>query len=172
MLVASIEAAPLRLWAQRSVSDLTSLGFPVGASPGFGQPAHDPSVGGGSAVLTAEPESCNCSFSPSGSELAFSSSPPPSISYTRRAVSWLVRQHIKICRRCGIEKLLGFGPRWPPLTLNLWCHVAAPHSSPLKKSLQADKSSFSDTYVCVFVLYQSTRGPKDDKWVLSGRRQS
>lgn len=45
MLVAGIETAPLRMWAQRSVSDLTSLGFPVCASPGFRQPAHDPSVG-------------------------------------------------------------------------------------------------------------------------------
>lgn len=66
----------------------------------------------------------------------------------------------------------GLGPRWPPLTPNLWCHVVAPHSWPLKKSLQAHKSSFSDAYVCVFVLYQSTRGPKDDKWLLSGQRQS
>lgn len=63
-------------------------------------------------------------------------------------------------------------PCGSPLTLILWRYVVAPHSTSLKKSLQADKSSFSDAYVCVFVLYQSTRGPKDDKWVLSGRRQS
>lgn len=87
---------------------------------------------------------------------------------TRRAVSWLVLIYVEDV----VLRSWGLVPHWPPLTLNLWCHVVAPHSSPLKKSLQADKSSFSDAYVCVFVLYQSTRGPKDDKWALSGWRQS
>lgn len=90
--------------------------------------------------------------------------------------SWCIFKYYPWMRwydeKLGFENPNPVAPHWPPLALNLWRHVVAPHSTPLKKSLQADKSSFSDAYVCVFVLYQSTRGPKDDKWVLSGRRQS